>query len=119
MDQFIDLITSNIVYLLIAIVISVMIIISIVKKLIKLLFVSLLVMGLYTGYLSYTDQKIPVLIEHEFIPESIVIHDCIPSKGIHSAGFFYHPVAFQPVYLKAQAKCRPILVLAAVVQQYA
>ena len=59
MEKLIELITSNTLYLTIAIIIGVMIAISLVKKMIKMIILSFIVLVIYVGYLSYTGQKIP------------------------------------------------------------
>jgi ABC-type bacteriocin/lantibiotic exporter with double-glycine peptidase domain len=63
MDNLIDLLTSNVFYLIIAILIAIMVLITILKKLFKLFLVSVLVLVLYAGYLAYSGQKIPLTTE--------------------------------------------------------
>lgn len=59
MEDIINTITSNKVYLVFAIIIGIMLFLAIVKRLIKLLIVSIIILIIYIGYLSYTGQKIP------------------------------------------------------------
>ncbi len=63
MENLIDLLTSNVFYLVIAILIAIMVLITILKKLFKLFLVSVLVLVLYAGYLAYSGQKIPLTTE--------------------------------------------------------
>jgi len=59
MEEIFKFLTSNILYLIIAIVLVTLIAISILKKVIKLFIFSMAVVILYAGYLSYTGQQIP------------------------------------------------------------
>ncbi|MFC1670577.1 hypothetical protein ACFL20_09300 [Spirochaetota bacterium] len=68
MENIIETITSNNIYLIIAILFFLMIVILIVKKFFKLFVISILVFTLYLGYLAFTGQSIPKskedVIEH-------------------------------------------------------
>ncbi len=59
MENLIDIITSNTLYLVLVILIAIMIIITILKKLFKLFLVSLIVLALYLGFMVYKGEKIP------------------------------------------------------------
>jgi len=59
MENLINTITSNPIYMVIAVIIVVAVAISIVKKLFKALILAIAVLIIYLGYMSYTGQKIP------------------------------------------------------------
>ena len=59
MEELLKTITSNTLYLAIAVILGVVIIICIIKKMLKLLILSVIVIAVYIGYLHYTGQKVP------------------------------------------------------------
>jgi len=59
MENIIKAITSNNLYLGIAVLLGVFVIFSIIKKLVKMILISLLIIIIYLIYLSYSGEKIP------------------------------------------------------------
>jgi hypothetical protein len=59
MENLYQIITSNPIYMIIAVIISILIVFSIIKKMIKLLIITAACLVIYVGYLQYTGQEIP------------------------------------------------------------
>ncbi len=59
MENIYQAITSNPIYMIIAVLLSILIIFSIIKKMIKLLMVAAACLIIYVGYLQFTGQQIP------------------------------------------------------------
>ena len=63
MENTIDTIFSNPVYIAIAGVLAIMLVYAIIKKIIKLVFTIGVLLVLYVAYLNYTDQEVPQNLE--------------------------------------------------------
>ncbi len=59
MENIIKAITSNNLYLAVAIILGIFILYSLVKKVIKMALISIAIIIIYIAYLSYTGEKIP------------------------------------------------------------
>lgn len=66
MEDLITNITSNPVYLLIAVIIIIAVTISIVKKLLKAVVMAIAVLIIYLGYMSFTGEKVPTTKDEFF-----------------------------------------------------
>ena len=73
MENTIDTIFSNPVYIAIAGVLAIMLVYAIIKKIIKLVFTIGILLVLYAVYLNYTDQEVPQNLEElkESVSESV------------------------------------------------
>ncbi|MCP4138585.1 MAG: hypothetical protein GY754_46935 [bacterium] len=80
MDNIINLITSNTLYLVIAIIICIMVVIAIVKKFMKLFLAALVVLGLYIGFLVYTGQNVPT-DKAEILDHTSKKYEMLKEKG--------------------------------------
>ena len=59
MEDIINTITSNKVYLVLAVIIGITLVLSVIKRFFKLIVISTAILVIYVGYLYYTGQKIP------------------------------------------------------------
>lgn len=60
MDQPIEMLTSNPVYMAVAVVLAIIILLGVIKKLIKLVIVVSAILILWVAYMVYTDQDVTV-----------------------------------------------------------
>lgn len=63
LEQIINTLTSNPLYLVIAVVLSVVILIGVIKKLLKLVLIAAAIFVLYIAYMIWTGQEVPDSIE--------------------------------------------------------
>jgi len=59
MDQYINIVLSNPLYLAVAIIVGALLVFAILKRLARMLVTILIIIILYIGYLAYTGQEIP------------------------------------------------------------
>ena len=73
MEEFIDTLFSNPVYMSIAVVIAILLVYSIIKKIIKWIFLFGILLIIYAIYLNYTGQEVPKNMDElkESVSESV------------------------------------------------
>ena len=59
MEELIKTITSNTLYLAVAVILGVVIVLAVIKRMMKLIVLAVIVLACYVGYLHFTGQKVP------------------------------------------------------------
>jgi len=83
MENLVNIITSNTIYMVLAVIIVIAIILSLIKKFFKLLVTACLILGLYVAYLAFTGQSIPIT-KKEIIRHGSVQFEKIKNTGLEA-----------------------------------